>query len=100
MTITVHLNGKLVVDLTLEHLVAQWAHWTAEAQRLSTEYDTEKDKYVAREVYKGRRHANAVYNWEGTRTAKKLLAQGEWAHRKAQTFAMSVMVARELTTRR
>jgi hypothetical protein len=68
--------------------------WADEAQRLNEEYDQTKAAYLALSIHdtRGRDGATRQKLWDESQTAKNLLSQGEWAHRKAVTAGITYLV--------
>lgn len=78
----------------LPHYIELWAGWTDEAERLEKQWDDQKRLHLARfaALHPRADPATGEVDWENTRLAQGLLTGGKWAHRKAQTFGLGVLI--------
>lgn len=80
----------------LPHYIKRWTHWMDEAERLEREYDRQEEEHIAafRKAHPNADPSSAQIDWENSRASRTLVGKGEWAHRKAQTFGLAVLVSR------
>jgi hypothetical protein len=86
-----------VTQARILHLLARWQHWLAEAERLEELYDRRKAEHIGQMVRRRGRpmdRRTAAADWESTVEARGLISAGEWAHRKAQTYGIAILVVR------
>lgn len=83
----------------IAHAIERRRHWLDEAETWEREWDMRKAEYIAHEVRAGSRAAgreipvtpkSATYMFENSPEAKGILAQGVWAHRKHNTYALEI----------
>lgn len=86
----------------LPHYVERWTHWTDEAERLEALYELEEAAHLEafRKGHPDAAPSAAQIDWEQSRRSRTLVSKGEWAHRKAQTFGIAVLVARAVAEER
>lgn len=84
----------------LTHYIELWRKWTAEAERLESQYERAHRRHIERyrATHPQADDSSAELDWDNRRTAQALVSAGIWAHRKAQTFGIAVLVERSIQT--
>lgn len=78
----------------LPHYIELWAKWTDEAEQLEREFDKQERLFLERFLvtHPQADPESAKVAWENDRLCQSLIGKGKWAHRKAQTYGLGVLI--------